>query len=48
MNMNYYFDPKRKEIICRYCGSGYREYQSLFDHMREKHYQKITPEPVIE
>jgi len=47
MDKNYYFDPHLKALICKYCGRGYQEYQSLNDHMRKMHFQKISSEKVI-
>jgi hypothetical protein len=44
----YYFDLARKELICKYCGRGFKDYLMLNDHFKERHYQIITPERVIE
>jgi hypothetical protein len=45
--MNYYFDPSRKALVCKFCRASFYEYASLNRHIRDKHYQIITPERVI-
>ena len=45
---HYYFDPGRKALVCRYCGSEFRDYLSINNHIKEMHYNLIAPERVRE